>query len=210
MTGRKLPLLLLALALAAGTAALAREGNTNKDELRIFSDDIALQCTAVKDQLAAFNVKADPLTGYTLKDAVQSLCVCMPEKVKTLTDSLSPEELMREVGEVEASTLIRNGVINKCAAEQMQSMYGEACPKRFKKADLNARKYCACMKEVVSGYSEAETAEIADAASEYLPQAAEAEKHGRPAPPRPPMLETYYQADQNCKDIRKAFETSQP
>jgi hypothetical protein len=106
----RVTLLLLGAALACG-AAQAREGNTYEDELRIYTDDLALQCKSVTDQLASFRRRSDPLTGYNLKDAVQSLCHC-------------------------------------------------------------------------------------------LPQPAEAEKSGQPAPARPPILEAYFQADQGCKTRR--------
>ena len=69
------PVLLLSIGLAIGPTVLAGVGNTMQDELRIFGEEIAIQCTSVKEQLEAFKVRADPLTGYNLKDAVQSLCV---------------------------------------------------------------------------------------------------------------------------------------
>ena len=58
------------------------------------------------------------------------------------------------------------------------------------------------MKDVVSRYADDTAASISAAAAEYLPQAAEAEKNGQPAPARPAVLETYFQADQNCKSKR--------
>lgn len=191
--------ILLAVGLSSGSAVHAREGNTLKDELRIFTDDIALQCTAVKQQLEDFKVRADALTEFTLKDAVQSLCVCLPAKTQTLTGTLSPEDLARAVSEEEFLQVFNPSVIDKCAAEQMQTMYGEHCPERFRHAGVDEKNYCACMKEVVSGYSEAKSAAIAAAASDYLPQAAAAEQTGQPVPPRPPILEDYFQADQGCK-----------
>jgi hypothetical protein len=180
----------------------AADGNTLGDELRIFSEEMARQCKSVKEQLESFKVRADPLTGYNLKDAVQSLCVCLPEKAQAFRSTLTTEDLARELTAEEFLGLFNPPVIDKCAAEQMQSMYGEDCRKRFRKTDLDVPKYCACMKEVTSGYSEATSAEIAAAASEYLPMAAEAEQKGEPAPTRPPILEAYYQADQGCKAPR--------
>jgi hypothetical protein len=144
-------------------------------------------------------VKSDPLTGYNLKDAVQSLCVCLPAHAETYKGTLSAEDLARTVPDQEFLARFGPAVIDKCAAEQMQAMYGEQCPQRFKKAGRNVRQYCACMKDVVSRYSEAETAAIAAAASAYLPEAADAERSGAPVPPRPAILEAYYQADQGCK-----------
>ena len=201
---------LLTIGLIACSTAYSREGNTLQDEFRIYTADIATQCTSVQDQLKTFNVKADPLTGYTLKDAVQSLCVCIPAHLETLKSSRSAEDLARPVSEEEVLSLFNTNVIDKCAAEQMQSMYSDNCPKRFKKSGIDAPKYCACMKEVVSGYTEAETAAIADAAAAYLPEAAAAEKNGQPAPPRPPILESYYRADKSCKGAREGFETAKP
>jgi hypothetical protein len=190
---------LLTIGLAVCTTTHARDGNTLKDELRIFTDDIAVQCSSVKEQLKDFKVNVDPLTAYTLKDAVQSLCVCMPTQTQALTSTLSAEALARPVTADEFLSLFNPAVIDKCAAEQMHAMYGEQCRERFKQADIDVPGYCACMKEVVSKYSDAMTAAIAAAASDYLPLAAAAEKAGEPVPARPPVLETYYQADQGCK-----------
>jgi hypothetical protein len=70
--------ILLAACVLIGAAAHAGSGNTLGDELRIFSEEMATQCSSVKEQLESFRMRADPLTGYNLKDAVQSLCVCLP------------------------------------------------------------------------------------------------------------------------------------
>jgi uncharacterized membrane protein len=188
-----------ALASAACLAADLESANPLSIELLVFRKEIAAQCSSVQGQLKEFKVKADPLTGYNLKDAVQSLCVCMPAKTESWVSTLSDADLERPVTEMEFLNFLHTAVIDKCAAEQMQSMYGDQCRKRFKTAGLNVSKYCSCMKNVVSGYSDAMTAEIAAAASDYLPLAADAEKSGEPAPPRPPVLDTYYQADQGCK-----------
>ena len=51
---------------------------------------------------------------------------------------------------------------------------------------------------------EATAAAIAAAASDYLPRAAEAERKGEPVPPRPAILEDYFQADQRCKELRRS------
>ena len=179
--------------------AQAREGNTYQDELRIYTADIALQCESVQQQLASFKRRGDPLTGYNLKDAVQSLCHCLPEKTQAFRETLTPEELARPVTAEEYTSRFNPAVIDKCAAEQMHAMYGEECPKRLRGFVHDVKAYCACMKDVVSGYSEDTAAAISAAAADYLPQAAEAEKSGQPAPARPPLLEAYFQADQRCK-----------
>lgn len=199
MTRGKLTVVLLTIGLTIGPVVEAGVGNTMQDELRIFGEEIAVQCTSVKEQLEAFKVRADPLTGYNLKDAVQSLCVCLPAHTQEFRSTLSPEDLARTTSEEEFLKVFGPAVIDKCAAEQMHSMYGEECRKRFKKAGIDTSRYCSCMNEVVTGYSDATTTAIAAAASDYLPLAAEAEKKGEPAPPRPPILEAYYQADQGCK-----------
>ena len=199
MTRRLSRSTLLAACLGIGAAAHAASGNTLGDELRVFTEEMATQCKSVKEQLDSFRVRADPLTGYNLKDAVESLCVCLPEKSQAFRSTLSTDELAREVTAEEFLNVFKPAVTDKCAAEQMQSMYGDECRKRFRKSGLDVPQYCACMKEVVSGYSAATSAEIAAAASEYLPMAAEAEQKGDPVPSRPPVLEAYYQADQGCK-----------
>ena len=196
---------LLLLLLGAGLAcavAQAREGNTYEDELRIYTDDLALQCKSVTQQLDSFKVRADPLTGYNLKDAVQSLCHCLPEKTQAFKSTLTPEELARTVSVEEYVGRFNPAVIDKCAAEQMRNLYGDECHKRFRKSGIDVAAYCACMKSVVSGYSDDTAAAISTAAADYLPQAAEAEKNGQPAPARPPVLEAYFQADQGCKAKR--------
>jgi len=199
----KLPALLLAsFCVALGPACPAADAeadNPLSTELMVFEKEIAAQCSSVKEQLEKFKVRADPLTGYNLKDAVQSLCVCMPAKTLAWTSTLSAADLARPVTEEEFLNFLHTAVIDKCAAEQMQAMYSEGCRQRFKKAQVKVGQYCSCMKEVVSGYTDAMTAAIAAAASDYLPMAAEAEKNGEPVPPRPPILEAYYQADQGCK-----------
>jgi len=202
----KLPALLLTIGLVVCAGAQAREGNTLQDEFRIFAADIATQCTSVQDQLKTFIVDSDPLTGYTLKDAVQSLCVCIPAKLEALKATVPVKDIARPVTEDEVLKLFNPAVIDKCAAEQMHAMYADDCPKRFKTADLDVPKYCACMKEVMGNYSDAETAAIAAAAQDYLPVASEAEQNNLPIPPRPPILEAYYKTDQNCKGPRKAFQ----
>ena len=133
MIRSKLPYFLLTIGLAIGPTIHAGVGNTMQDELRIFGEEIAVQCTSVKEQLEAFKVRADPLTGYNLKDAVQSLCVCLPAHTQTFKATLLPEELARPIGEEEFLKVFGPAVIDKCAAEQMHSMYGEECRKRFKK-----------------------------------------------------------------------------
>jgi hypothetical protein len=184
-------------------AADAEDDNPLSTELLAFRKEIAAQCSSVKEQLAEFKVKADPLTGYNLKDAVQSLCVCMPAKTEAWTSTLSAGDLERAVTGEEFLAFLHTAVIDKCAAEQMKSMYVAGCRQRFKGAGINVSRYCSCMKQVVSGYSDAMTAAIAAAASDYLPLAAEAEQGGEPPPPRPPILEAYYQADQDCKAAKR-------
>jgi hypothetical protein len=191
--------LLLVLCFVSQTSVEAGPGNTWQDEFRVYTADLALQCAAVKQQLSEFKVRANPLAGYTLKDAVQSLCVCLPEKTQALKDTFSPEELAREIAADEFLARFTPAVIEKCTAEQMMAMYGDDCRKRFKQAGLNERKYCDCMRTVVNGYSESMTAAIAAEAADYLPVAAEREQRNEPAPSRPPALEAYYQADQRCK-----------
>ena len=191
--------LLVLLAGLAGASAQAREGNTYQDELRIYAADLELQCKSVQQQLASFKVRRNPLTGYNLKDAVQSLCHCLPEKTQAFRETLTPEELARPVTVEEYVSRFNPAVIDRCAAEQMHAMYGDECPKRFRLSGIDVATYCSCMKGVVSGYSDDTAAAIAAAAAEYLPQAAEAEKNGQPAPARPPVLEAYFQADQRCK-----------
>lgn len=193
----KLALFLLAFV----TCAAAQEitPNTIADEFRAFTDETSTQCKAVRDQLAQFKVKSDPLTGYNLRDAVQSLCVCMPGKAEALHGTFSADELAQVATQENFVARFKSAVIDHCAAEQLRSMYGEQCPKRFKTSGVRPAIYCACMHEVVGGYGDATAAEIAAAAADYLPEAAAAEKDGQPAPPRPPVLESYWQAGEACK-----------
>jgi hypothetical protein len=191
--------LALLLAVLSSAAAMAREGNTYQDELRIYTDDLALQCKSVRQQLGSFKLRSDPLTGYNLKDAVQSLCHCLPEKTQAFRDTLSAEELASDVPAEEYVRRFNPAVIDKCAGEQLRTMYGDECHKRFKRAGVDVAAYCACMRAVVSGYPDATIAAIAAAADEYLPLAAEAQQNGQPVPARPPVLDDYFQADQGCK-----------
>jgi len=195
--------LMLLFAFATGAVAQEQTPNTVSDEFRAFAEETAAQCKAVTDQLAHFKVKADPLTGYNLRDAVQSLCVCMPAKADTFRTTFSTDELLAVASPDEFAARFRPAVMDACAGEQLRSMYGEECPKRLKTRGVRAAAYCACMHDVVSAYSEKTAGEIANAASDYLPTAADAEKAGEPVPPRPPVLESYWQADQACKARKK-------
>jgi hypothetical protein len=194
---------LMLIAFVSCAAAQEITPNTVADEFRAFTEETAAQCKAVKDQLAQFKVKSDPLTGYTLRDAVQSLCVCMPGKAEAVRGTFTADELAGVASQENFVARFKPAVIDACAAEQLRSMYGEECPKRFKTSGVRAPTYCACMQELVSGYSDATAAEIAAAAADYLPEAAAAEQDGRTAPPRPPVLESYWQADQACKARKK-------
>ena len=199
-TGRpRLQFVLLWLGAIVGVVAQAREGNTYEDELRIYAADLELQCKSVKQQLESFRLRSDPLTGYNLKDAVESLCHCLPQKTQAFKSTLSAEELARPVSAEEYIRRFNPAVIDKCAAEQMRNVYGDECHKRFRRSGVDVAAYCRCMEAVVNGYSEDAIAAIAAAASDYLPRAADAEKNGQPVPERPPTLEMYFQADQRCK-----------
>lgn len=185
-----------------GVTAHAGGDNTLGDELRVFSEEMAAQCKSVKEQLESFKMRADPITGYNLKDAVQSLCHCLPEKTQAFKATLSAEELAKPVSVEEYTGRFNPAVIHPCATEQMRTLYGDECHKRFRKSGIDVAAYCACMKAVVAGYSDDTAAEIAAAAADYLPEAAAAEKSGQFAPPRPPILEAYFEADQGCKTKR--------
>ena len=106
-TGRpRLQFVLLWLGAIVGVVAQAREGNTYEDELRIYAADLELQCKSVKQQLESFRLRSDPLTGYNLKDAVESLCHCLPQKTQAFKSTLSAEELARPVSAEDAIAAI--------------------------------------------------------------------------------------------------------
>ena len=207
---RSLACLALAAGLMGGGPASAGSGNTLADELRVFNDDIARQCLAVKEQLAAVKKSDDPLTAFTLRDAVQSLCVCLPEKTEALKETLSREELAGEITESQFLARFNGPVIHRCAGEQLQAIYGDQCRQRFRRSGLDVRRYCRCMRDVVAGYSDATAGDIAAAAADYLPLAAAAENGGRQIPPRPPVLEAYFQADLACKGQKGQLELRKP
>lgn len=164
---------------------------------------IAEQCTSVKEMVAALKPGADPLQAYTLKDSVQSLCVCMPAQLKVFRTTLTERDLSRHVTEAQFLASIKPWVFDKCAAEQLRAMYGSPCKKRFKVPGLDVGRYCACMKQTMDGYSESQATAVAFAAQEYIPLAAEAEKNGETIPEKPPILQSYFEADRACKNPRE-------
>jgi hypothetical protein len=180
-------------------AATAHAESTLKDELRVFAGSVAAQCRYVtgQDELAAAG--NNPLIAYTLKDAVQSLCVCIPGRHEVLMKSLPAAELARPISEPELMNLLKTRIFDFCAARQFRNMYGQQCTERFKAPGLDVRKYCSCMSYTVSTYPDTVAAEIAFAAEQYIPLAAAAEKEGAPVPERPPVLEQYYLTDKACK-----------
>ena len=157
------------------------------------------QCNSVKEMEAALKPDADPLQAYTLKDSVQSLCVCMPAQLAVFRSTLTERDLSRHVTEAQFLVSIKPYVFDKCSADQMRAMYGSQCKKRFKLAGLDVDGYCGCMKKTMDGYTESQIAAIASEAADYVPKAAEAEIRGDPVPVRPQALEAYAQADQTCK-----------
>ncbi|HEV7607095.1 MAG TPA: hypothetical protein VGO61_07150 [Steroidobacteraceae bacterium] len=195
----KLNTLVLALGLFACSTAHAQSENSLKSELRVFANFTAGQCASVKAQAAALKPHTDPLIVYNLKDAVESLCICVPAQTTALTLTLTPAQLARPVTEAELLSVLKPYAVDRCASQQLRAIYRENCRERFKNSSVDALKYCACMNQAVSEYTDAETAEIATAASDYLPRAAEAEKNGEPVPERPPILEAYFQSDRACK-----------
>ena len=192
--------LIILVVAALGHPTPADEASPLRIELLAFTNSIAAQCESVKEQLKSFNVKADPLAGYTLQDAEQSLCRCMPAETQALKLTLSEEQLEQPVTEQQFLDLMKRGVFERCSAEQLRAMYGDQCTRRFKLRGIDVQSYCTCMRGIVNAYTDAAAAGIAAASSEYLPEAAAAEKRGQTAPPRPPILQEWFQADQGCKE----------
>ena len=180
-------------------STLAHADSPLKEELWAFAGSVAQQCEYVTEQDKLSKPGSDPLLAYTLKDAVQSLCVCIPGRHEVLMKSLPAAELARPISEPEFMNLLKTRVFDFCAARQFRNMYGQQCTERFKAPGLDVRKYCSCMSYTVSTYPDTVAAEIAFAAEKYIPLAAAAEKEGAPVPERPPVLEDYYLADKACK-----------
>jgi hypothetical protein len=56
----------------------------------------------------------------------------------------------------------------------------------------------------MTAYTESQAAAVAFAAADYIPRAALAEQLREPIPEKPPVLQAYSDADQNCKNPSKA------
>ncbi len=190
----------LTLGLCLFWAAQVHAETTLSDELRAFAITIGAQCKSVSQQYAGVDHDQDPLTAYTLRDAVQSLCVCIPARTRVLARTRTHEDLASPITEEDFLALLKTDVFDGCAAVQLKAMYGEDCTARFKAPGLDARKYCSCMRAIVSTYSEGVAASIAFAAADYLPRAAAAESNGESPPERPAVLESYFLVDKACKD----------
>jgi hypothetical protein len=196
---------ILAFALTS-PALLAQEPDVGsvRNVYDYYVQGITEQCNSVKEMVAELKPDADPLQAYTLKDSVQNLCVCTPAQLEVFRATLTERDLSRHVTEEQFLASIKPYVFEKCAAEQLRAMYGSQCKKRFKVPGLDVASYCACMNRTMNAYTESQAAEVAFAAADYIPRAALAEQLGEPIPERPPVLQGYSDADQNCKNPPKA------
>src|SRR6478752_5351759 len=98
---QKIRIVQLGIGLALCWASAAQADSPLKDELRVFAGSVATQCRYVTEQDELATAGNNPLIAYTLKDAVQSLCVCIPGRNEVLMKSLSAAELARPVSEPE-------------------------------------------------------------------------------------------------------------
>lgn len=136
--------------------------------------------------------------AHSIRSAEKMICECMPARVRELRVSLPKEEANRNLSEAEFGAKYTPKVINKCAADQLRSTYGEGCAGRFAKLRINSEKYCSCMFGKFTAKPDEEIAEIASASADYIPKAADAKKRGLPQPERPAAIKLFTAVEASC------------
>ncbi|MEY4560949.1 MAG: hypothetical protein RLZZ618_226 [Pseudomonadota bacterium] len=127
------------------------------------------------------------------------MCECFPGEIRQLRASLSREDLSRPVSQTEFATKYMPRLINKCAANQLRSAYGDGCKERFASSARNSEKFCACMFDRIKEIPEENFFEIGLAMADYLSEAATAKERGLPAPAQPAALNQFSAIDASCK-----------
>lgn len=145
-----------------------------------------------------FEAQGKAAEARSVRQVETSLCECMPAQLQTLRASLTTKELQRRVTESEFQARYVPRIINKCAAGQLRSTFGDGCSALLAKFRTNSAAYCRCMLDTVSKLSDAEAAQIGKESSEYIPLAAEAKERGEQMPERPPGLRRFAGMEAAC------------
>jgi hypothetical protein len=141
----------------------------------------------------------------TMDDGLNTLCGCLPKRLREALAKLPAEELARNVqSQEELLAVVRPRALDSCLAAQMRRPYEYRCEDRFNPGDgVDVPRYCACMKTTARAIPEREATDIGVAAADYIPRAAEARKKGAPVPPPPASLQRMQDADAQCKASSK-------
>lgn len=152
-----------------------------------------------RGQVAArFESEGKSMEARSIRIGEAMLCDCIPTRLKVLRGQLKPEERSKRVTEAEFVKTYGPRYVNACGAESLKQSYGDGCAESIGARKPNGAKYCACMAEHISRFTDSEVAQIGEESAEYAPAVAEAKKRGQAVPPRPPMLTRMAGVDSTC------------
>jgi hypothetical protein len=154
---------------------------------------------AIRDFLK-LNAAQCPKTQLTpaTHGSYQSMCVCMPARLRALQTELSPAALALPFSENDPNTPVRRALA-ACTAEQIRSQFGPECPQVYAHDMPNGAQYCRCMAANAARLSDAEALQLGLDSSDYAEGLAAAKKNGTPAPQPTPLLKRIIAQEQACK-----------
>jgi hypothetical protein len=191
----------LAIALSSlGLSAAAAEATHTVG--RFLSDTASIAEVKCRDRGALerkYKEQGKMAEARSVKLAETMICDCMPNQVEELRASLSASALQQQMTEAEFQSQYAPRIVNKCAAEQLRSTYGEGCGEAFATRLKNSTAYCECMYQSLSRLPDSDIARIGSESADYVPRAAEAQRRGEPIPEQPPNLKRFSAVDAACR-----------
>jgi len=191
-----------AAALLIPVLADAQYANTLRGTLHAFVNLTKSRCGSAKGLVDAARVEGNAALVTSSQLMADYICTCLPGRAQGVIESLSDQELSRQVDETEFTRIAKPRIIDVCAGQMFRSMFdGDACGSQFVSAGETPEKMrsiCDCMRTEVKGYSDAEASDIGLGMSNYLPRLAEARKARQPDPFPPPGLERLLAATKRC------------
>lgn len=165
---------------------------------------LALQCAKMRQSLTSQGDAADA-TGQRAhaieaRSVIDLVCTCAPEGVKSLRQTLPPMELAASISEAEVTqSYFMPKVMQPCTGKMVRQLYLEECSTLAANNKLNAETYCGCMQRLLDETSAADLMQLGLIAADYLPKAAQAQKHGIQPPDAPPLYTKFMASEAACR-----------
>lgn len=158
----------------------------------------ASQCLRRGDMEREYERQGKMMEADSARNGEIMICECMPNHIRQLRASLSPQEISLRITEAEFSAQYLPKFLAQCVGEGLRRSFAQGCPERFSRAKPNSSNYCSCMSREVAKFTDLEAMKLGHESADHLPIAAEAMKHGRVPPPQPPLLKRMTEIDATC------------